>query len=298
MIRSSNHTRRHRRGGLNRSVLGAIAGLGLLAGAHPGAAQQILEVYDSDLTSYLGSSSAVQAIWPRHHNRGVNVDGTLREGSTQGWALAGNPFGEAWDAKNRLDSIRLDTGTYDPTEIDLALPSIGVRWAIGRTYNTRQFDGGSLYTSDGYQGKDWMQTSQPELVRYEGATDAEDMLYIVYGADRYLEFKRVDGTSSYYKGKNGTAGVIKRTAGVDNVNPTPDTPEKYEYIDQNGTVTTFFGSDYAAQAAYQIWKIEDSAGNKCYVGDGSDMATAISSYDNSGSYPDLPPRFSPQSELV
>jgi RHS repeat-associated protein len=249
--------------------------------AAPASGQQILEIENSSLTAYLGSETGVQNILPPSRNRGVNIDGSVREPSLQGWACAGNPFGDGvgWNGHNRLRDIRLDAGTYNPTEVDLALPSIGVQWVIGRTFNGRQG-----HTSQGYQGRNWMQTSQPEIVLYEGASDPDDVLYIVYGADRFLEFKRVDSTD-VFKGKNGTAGVVKRTAGVDNTSPTPDTPEKYEYIDQNGTVTTFFGLTYAAQAAGQIWRIEDTAGNRCYVGHATDMATAISSYNDSGDYP-------------
>lgn len=267
--------------------LSVVVAACVLAGTVGAQTQKILEINGDSLTSYKASSNPtpVQLMNPTHLNRGVNMDGSLRSGSLQGWTCAGNPFGDGvgWGPHNRLDTIRLDTGTYSPTEVDLALPSIGVQWVIGRTFNGLQKSGGTITPSDGYQGRNWMQTSQPEIVRFEGATDDKDIVYIVYGADRFLEFLRSSSVSDVYKGMNGTAGVVKRTAG--SAGP-PAVPEKYEYIDQNGTVTTFFGGDYADQAAWQLWRIQDTAGNVCYVGDSSDMATAISSYnDNTMDFP-------------
>jgi RHS repeat-associated protein len=265
-----------------RTGLAGLLAAGLIAGSASG---QILETYGRTLTAYSGDNAAqVADLWPRDLNRGVNLDGTMRMGAAQPWAFAGNPFGEGWDSKNRLQDVRLDTGTFSPTDIDIALPAPGFRWVIGRSFNGRQFDGVSDYTSNGPQGQNWMQLSQAEIVFSAGASGADDVVYIVYGADRYLEFQRTGSMSEIFKGKNGAAGLIKHTAGdIHNVlNATDDEPEIYEYYDQNGTITTFFGQIATVNQAWQIWKITDPSGNVAYVGDSSNPVTARSGYATNG----------------
>ena len=169
-----------------------IVGLSLLpTGA---LADQILETHAPSMTSYLPGFSNVQNVRPLAGQRGVNLDGSLRAAPLMPMALAGNPFGEPWDANARFGSIRLDTGTVDITDVDLALPARGFSWIIGRTYNTRQYDdtdpnSPTFFDSDGYQGVNWFQTSQPELVFHDDAGgNANDMITLVYGADRFIEF--------------------------------------------------------------------------------------------------------------
>ena len=107
---------------------------------------------------------------PLHSQRGVNLDGSLREGSTFPMAIAGNPYERAWRGEWKHNGIHLDTGTWSPTQVDLSLPAPGFRWTIGRSYNVRQDDSGR-YDSDGYQGVNWFQTSQPEIVLYDAEED-------------------------------------------------------------------------------------------------------------------------------
>lgn len=267
---------------------------------------QILETYAASLTTYLPAQASLsQKVAPQAIQRGVNLDGSLREApgfsavingnSNEGgcggppWPCAGvGQHGEclgneggggigllSWNRNNRIcGDIRLDVGTYAPFDIDIALPATGFSWMIGRTYNSRQDVDTSHHDSDGYQGRNWFQTSQPEILLYDDPSDAaKDVIYLIYGADRYVEFKRVDDSSDQFKGKNGAAGVVEYQApgGINE-------PETYVYTDQHGTRTTFFGFDANAGIAKgQIWKIADAAGNTAYVGHETTPSTAISS---------------------
>lgn len=247
------------------------------------AADTILEIYGPSLTIYKAGVSLGQDVHPRFDQRGVGIDGTLRAAPTFGWAIAGNPFGDAPTPSNRIGDVRLDTGAYAPTEVDMALPAAGPRWVVGRTYNPVQTGG----ASNGYQGKNWFQTSQPELAFYDDPTsDANDILYLVYGADRYIEFQRTGAAAATFKAKNGAAGAIYFDSST--------TPDTYVYHDQNGNRVYFFGDDTSGDRAdWQLWKIVDPAGQTAYVGHETNPATAASSgynadksvavaYDHSG----------------
>src|SRR5579862_6228222 len=98
-----------------RSVLASILSL---FGAGAASADQILQLDNDSLTTYLAGATSAQGVQPSFLQRGVNIDGTLRLQSAQGWALAGNPFGEGWDNTAKLGSMRLDTGTISLTEVD------------------------------------------------------------------------------------------------------------------------------------------------------------------------------------
>jgi YD repeat-containing protein len=251
--------------------------------AAPGWAQ-VLVVNSDSLTSYKSTSaSSIQSIRPLVIQRAVGVDGALRAGSTQGWALAGNPFGESWDGNGRLGGLNLGAGTYQPTEVDLALPAPGAsRWVIGRTFNQRQETSSPAHRdSNGYQGYNWFQASQPEIVLYTNSGDhTKDLVYLVFGADRFIEFQRTGASSNEYLGTNGAAGVVQYLANNGGAGSEPDT---WTYTDQNGVQTAFFGFDAdAGTAAGQVWKITDPAGNVAYVGDPTTASTAISSGYSSG----------------
>lgn len=102
---------------------------------------------------------------------------------------------------------------------------------------------------------------------YDDATDTEDMVYLVYGADRFAEFRRTGAGASTYKGVNGAAGIFEHVTG---------SPDLWIYHDPHGTRTYFFGGNTASNTAdWQIWKIVDAAGNTAYVGDASSAATAV-----------------------
>jgi len=242
---------------------------------------QILETYSDSLTSYqYTSATAIQAVRPQVTQRGVNLDGSMRLGSTLPMALAGNPFGDGagWSGNRKLDSVSMNLGAVELTEVDLSLPAKGFSWVIGRSYNGMQKDsGGSHLDSNGYQGRNWFQMSQPEIVLYDDATNTKDVIYLVYGADRFLEFNRTGTSSNEYKGKNGAAGVVQFASGG------VSEPDTFTYTDSVGNQFVFFGFDAdASTAAGQFWKAVDPAGNTAFVGDATTGSTAISSGYSSG----------------
>jgi len=257
----------------------AVLAVAMLWSAVPARADQILQTSGDSLTTYKhADKTRVQDVRPRAEQRGVGLDGAQRAGGALPWALAGNPF-ESAQAGETLGSLRLATGAYSPTEIDLALPA-RVPWIVGRTYNARQADsGGAHIDSDGYQGRNWFQISQPEIRLYDadgsaGTKQAADLIYLVYGADRYVEFKRTDDDVDTFRGVNGAAGIFKYESG---------SPDLYVYTDQNGNRTYFFGSNAQVtvgqdtfDSSWQLWKFVDPAGNIAYVGHATTASTAIS----------------------
>jgi RHS repeat-associated protein len=270
--------------------LAAVAAVGAFS-ASSGLASPILETHTDSLTTYLGAATSVQGVLPSYLQRGVFLDGSMRSTSPFGWSIAGNPFGEPISGSAKLGSISLATGTYEVTETDLALPSPGNGgWVVGRSYNAGQWSltgcpsscAASYSDSNGYQGKNWFQSSQPEIQIFQGATDDKDLIYLVYGADRYVEFKR-QGTSgtafNTFKGVNGAAGAILYTAVG-----TSGEPDTFTFYDQVGHRVVFFGFDAdAGVAAGQMWKSIDTAGNTAFVGDVTTGSTAISGgYDANG----------------
>lgn len=249
------------------------------------AGQQILEVSADSLTTYKATGATpVQGIRPLAQQRGVNLDGSSRGPMAQPMAFAGNPFENAWRGHFLENGLRLDLGAYSPFDVDLSLPAV-IPWVVGRTYNPLQENSGSTHIdSDGYQGANWAQVSQPELVLYDDFVDTKDTLYLVYGADRYLEFVRTGTGSTQYKGKNGVAGVFDFQVGVGG-----GAVDLWVWTDQHGNEATFFGFDAdAGVAAGQLWKIADpswngSTGSIAFVGDKSTASTAISSgFDGAG----------------
>lgn len=264
-------------------LCGGLVGIcvfGTLWWATPARADQILQTNNASLTPYkYGGSTRVQGVRPRAEQRGVGLDGVQRTGGALPWALAGNPF-ESAQAGETLGSLRLSIGAYSPTEIDLTLPA-RVPWVVGRTFNARQANGSKQhFDSNGYQGRNWFQISQPEIRFYDADDDsatkqAADLVYLVYGADRYVEFKRTADDADTFRGVNGAAGIIKYE---------PGSPDLYIYTDQNGNRTYFFGSNAQVavdaefyDASWQLWKFVDPAGNTAYVGHATTASTAISS---------------------
>lgn len=243
----------------------------LLAGAALG--DKILVVSDHTLTDYRAATTGVQGARPLPQQRGAHLDGTLHHTPLLPFAIPGNPVGEGWNANAEYGQVRLDTGTFLIEDVDLSLPAPGFRWTIGRTYNVRQMDDvGDYFDSDGPQGRNWFQTSQPELVYYDygsnGTDDEDDAIYLVFGADRYIEFRRVridEETLSddTFRAVNGAAGVILITEVAEG-------PDLWTYHGPNGYEITFFGindADIVDAKEGQLWKIVDAAGNIAHVGD-------------------------------
>jgi hypothetical protein len=103
------------------------------------------------LTYKPATATAVQDVWPQATQRGVQLDGMMRSGAQLPFHIHANPFESAWRAP-KVGGIRLNAGTLDVSDVDIALPSEGFEWVIGRTYNARQLDGSSAYrTSQSYQ---------------------------------------------------------------------------------------------------------------------------------------------------
>lgn len=266
-----------------RSIGFAFLGCAVIAlTSRTASADPLLEVHDASLTTYVPASvSPVQGVRPLVEQRGTGIDGMVRARSLSGLTLHANPFESTWTNTASVSGVRVASGTFAIEDVDLAFPA-EVPWVIGRTYNARQKDsGGSYIASDGYQGRNWFQTSQPELVFHDSATDSEDMIYLVYGADRYIEFRRGDdvGTgdsADTFRAVNGAAGAIVIETVVSG-------PDLATYTDPAGRQAVFFwfgDGDTDDDVEGQIWKILDPAGNASFVGHETDAATAISSgYD-------------------
>lgn len=269
------------------AFVGLFAAMSLIAFAMPKRAaattDPILTIFDDSLTTYLPSGATnIQDVRLRVGQRGVNIDGTMRSSPSQRMQIEGNPFEDIWPGP-QLNGMRIDLGTYAVQDVDIALPADGFSWVIGRSYNARQeTSGGSHRDSDGYQGKNWFQNSQPEILLHEHATDDDkDVVYMIYGADRFVEFERVDDdpTSDMFKATNGAAGVFLYEEGA------TDEPDTYTLTDQHGNEIVFFGFDAdAGPADGQIWKITDPDSNTAYVGDATTGSTAISNGFNASGY--------------
>lgn len=270
----------------------SVLGLSLIAGALsplvlsrfgaplPVNARGIGEVHSGTLTTMQVLTNApVQDTRPRLLNRGTQLDGMMRAAPAERMVIHADPFEDAWRAPT-IGGINLATGSYAVQDVDIALPAAGFTWVVGRSYNARQEASGSHMDSNGVQGKNWFQASQPSIVLYDPGGTANDVVYLMYGADRFAEYKRVDNsgiTGDTFAGVNGAAGVFLFTSGGGG-------PDTYELTDQHGNELTFFGFDVdAGVAAGQLWTIVDPAGNKAYVGHATSAASAITSgYDGAG----------------
>ncbi len=192
-----------------------LVAFALVSGAAPSpvAAAGILNVYDTTLTAYKPTApTAVQDTMPLSIQRGVNLDGSLRAGPLLPIALAGNPFANEPLPSLSEAGVLLAPGTPVLDAIDLAPPAPGFRWMVGRSFNARQYDGSSYVDSDGPQGINWRQDSLPEIVFYDDADDAKDAVYLVYGADRYVEFVRSGSATSEFTARNGASGTFQQVA--------------------------------------------------------------------------------------
>ncbi len=274
----------------NQAVVGLVSlfTASTLSLAQTPIAESVLQIDSVTVDSYLASATSAQDVLPVLSQRGVGLDGSLRSQAPFGWAVNGNPFAHEWNKNARYrDMMMLETGRYAPTEIDLALPSPGFRWTIGRTYSLE--DSGAQGTpggpSDGYQGANWHQFSQPEIMYVNGG-GAGDRIYIVYGADRFAEFKRLDATSNVYRGVNGAAGaVVAETSGPHDLLVYWDQHGKRSYFfdprDADNIVTDTSSNLHNAQG--QLWKIVDPADNIAFVGDSAVISIAIEyGYDDGG----------------
>jgi len=242
--------------------------------------QSLLETNSPSLTTYLpANATPVQNLRPGVLHRGVNLDGTARAPAAFEWHVGANPFPEDWNSNLRQGEVRLDVGAYEVDETDLSFPSSGIPWVIGRTYNLVQRDGSGRTDSNGYQGWNWAQSSQPEIVFVDDADDSKDLVYLVYGADRFLEFRRImsgGNPTATFRGVNGAAGAVTFEADASG-------PDTYTYHDQVGNRIVFFGFDGAAAPAQgQLWTMTDPAGAVAYVGSTTKSQAISAGYDAEG----------------
>ncbi|QKK07512.1 MAG: hypothetical protein HND58_04595 [Planctomycetota bacterium] len=276
--RTSSHT--------SRTIRAMLAAATMMAGSTVFADDgQLLVTNSGSLTSMqLSAVTPVQNALPHVLHRGVNLDGSGRAGSAFGWSLNANSIGGGTVGGRTLNAVDLVTGSPSVTAIDLSLPA-KQPWVVGRSFSSRQ-DLSGHHDSDGYQGRNWFQMSQPELVFETVTTETtdDDLLYLVYGADRYIEFRRVEideggYSTTEFRAVNGAAGVISYFEDEDT-----GEPDLWTYHDQAGNTAVFFGFDAdASPCDGQLWKVSDPAGNTAYVGDSSTHTTAISNgYDGSG----------------
>jgi len=246
----------------------ALAVAPLLVGgtgrSSPPGVSVLLRSHNPSLTAYLAGATSEQGVTPIPLQRSVRLDGSLRAAPTLPLHLAANPLGTVWSANRSVNGVSLATGAYSALDTDIALPS-EVPWRIARTYNSRQ-------SSGGYQGNNWFQCSQPEIVMYwevdSETKDEDDLLYIVLGADRYIECKRYADDSNEFAAVNGAAGGVLLTEG---------SPDVYTYTDQWGYQFAFFGFDTADNRANgQFWNASSPDGDVAYVGDATSASTAVS----------------------
>lgn len=239
--------------------------------------ERLLEIDGYTVDDYRATATLAQDAQPLLNQRGTGLDGSLRLQAPFGWVVNANPFHEDWNDKAwYLGDIMLNTGRYSPTEIDMALPAPGFRWTVGRTYNIPGDPNNGSERTEGYQGYNWQQFSQPELV-YVGGPAGVDYIYIVYGADRYLTFRQLDEESEVFRGINGAAGAVVAGSNGDH--------DLFVYWDQHGTRSTFFDprdednaitvSPSVYDGRGQLWTIEDVAGNTAYVGHATSPTDAI-----------------------
>lgn len=175
------------------------------------AQQPLLLVNNSTLTSAapLWQTGAVvsQPTALTYLHRGAMLDGSQRT-SWIGVAQVGANPGDAGAISDALSAdVRLSTGEYAPTEVDMSFPTVGPSWVVGRTRTP-------LYQSGRIHGIGWYQTSQPQLILKDNSGNTDDRVYIAFGGDRYLEFLRVmDGETSTdtFRGINGTCGAVEKT---------------------------------------------------------------------------------------
>ncbi|MBI3820548.1 MAG: hypothetical protein HY286_17795, partial [Planctomycetes bacterium] len=257
-------------------VFGVLAVLAVVffSWRRPFANDPVIEIWSDSLTSYkyTGATSVQDARPGLVGFRGARIDGSLRAGSHLPVLMAANPY-ESAGGSSRMGSIELSTGTLTMDDVDIALPAPGFSYVISRSYNHGQVDsGGSSRVADSPIGRNFFLGCAPEIVRYNNAGDhSKDQIVLVYGADRYIEFRRYSSTSNTYIGSNGACGSMQFTAA------SGGEPETYTYYDPTGHKLVFIGFDgNAGSATGQLWTLCDAAGNKAYVGDPTTASTAIS----------------------
>jgi hypothetical protein len=113
--------------------------------------------------SSVPAATASQQVRPQPFQRATMLDGTVKAGAGIAFS-SGNPFASDPGPSSRIGDFDLLTGAYAPFAIDFAGSARGdVGWTVGRTYSQVQTTGTNQHVSDGAQGLNWFQASQPEL---------------------------------------------------------------------------------------------------------------------------------------
>jgi RHS repeat-associated protein len=154
-------------------------------------------------------------------------------------------------------------------------------------------------TSDGYQGKNWFQNSQPEMRRITNADAHLDGqvislqpepirtvgIAITFNANRRLVLWKSlsTGAEGTYQGSVGASGVaqdIYLEVGAGQV------AHIVRYYDKNGFQYDFFGWDHStgtpmpSHAEGQLWRVRDIAGGVGYCGNATNVISAATNgYD-------------------
>ncbi|HYD02208.1 MAG TPA: RHS repeat-associated core domain-containing protein [Phycisphaerales bacterium] len=255
---------------MNRSplaFLGVSVGSALLL-AHAALADPVLTNNGNYMTATQLVRTTRQDALPLWWNRGADLEGGIRFGG-DGGVPASPGFNSGMGAAT-MGGIDLASLGFSMSEVDMALPTNGPAVVIGRSFNHRQGSDTSVAASNGLQGYNWFQSVMPEIVVYSGGSANDDVVYLVYGANRFMEFHE-SATTGKFKGMNGTTGVVEKSAG--NGTTTYDT---YTITDQNGWQWVFWGGNTASNKAnWQLWKKTDPQGLTVYAGDKTTHTTAV-----------------------
>ncbi len=234
------------------------------------------------IDSYCADPTRVQGAAPGLLYRGTALNSNVRScaaasGFSSIWSfpatgLAG--FGSHEPCCDiMVGHVNLLTGNYDESVVDIALPTIGPQVVVGRSYNQMQAS-----TSDGPQGKNWFQNSQPEIRVCVNGGDYDDVIYLITGAGIFSEYRQQYGSDTVFGPVNGAGGIFEIAPG------TGGDPDLYTLHDTRGGKTIFIGDNGTdTRAAWQLWKSSDAAGNTMYVGHPTDIDDAINDgYDTAG----------------
>ncbi|MCA3006212.1 MAG: RHS repeat protein, partial [Phycisphaerales bacterium] len=196
-------------------------------------------------------------------------EGAAVGGNTLGLWLEADPSASSLEAMRSIGPVDLFTGKVEWRDVQIALPA-HVPWVVGVAYSNAQSAAGG---SNGPQGWNWQQLSQPELVRRQanaGQWGAGDAILLVYGG-RYAEYWRQNALNPVLVGVNGTGGGIRLWTAT----TSGGSYEMVDVLDTKGWKATFWGwGNVPAGLRGQLWRIENEGGQRAYVGHPTDPGLA------------------------
>lgn len=214
-----------------------------------------------------GTTNAQQAS-PGIGQTGTGADGTSKDCPEPLFCLAFNSDEPQAPAAAKLGDVSLLTGLFSPGgQVDVHIPA-AIPWIISRSFNGQQVGGNA---TESYQGINWFQNSQPEIIH----DVANDVVHLVYAADRYVSYEQENSTSNFYVGINGAAGFFEFDQGDPEADP--PTVDTWKFVDGVGLEATFIGfGEGSGSAAGQLWKIASPGLDaEAYVGSGESPEDAI-----------------------